>query len=86
MVASVMVLLPPSGFLTLLPGRARQEWPYRQGWRPPGQRDCNEFHRCVAPGKYLDEFRRDGKPRCAWAGTADTAFGRYHNEVWGTRT
>jgi DNA-3-methyladenine glycosylase I len=27
-----------------------------------------------------------GKPRCAWAGTEDTAFGRYHDEVWGTRT
>ena len=27
-----------------------------------------------------------GKPRCAWAGSADTAFGRYHDEVWGTRT
>jgi DNA-3-methyladenine glycosylase I len=28
----------------------------------------------------------DGKPRCAWAGLGDTAFGRYHDEVWGTRT
>jgi DNA-3-methyladenine glycosylase I len=28
----------------------------------------------------------DGKPRCAWAGYRDTAFGRYHDEVWGTRT
>ena len=28
----------------------------------------------------------DGKPRCAWAGGGDTAFGRYHDEVWGTRT
>src|ERR1700728_2791878 len=28
----------------------------------------------------------DGKPRCAWAGGDDTAFGRYHDEVWGTRT
>ena len=27
---------------------------------------------------------RDGKPRRAWAG--DTALGRYHDEVWGTRT
>src|SRR4030081_1102693 len=27
-----------------------------------------------------------GKPRCAWAGADDTAFGRYHDEVWGTRT
>src|SRR5260370_5774983 len=27
-----------------------------------------------------------GKPRCAWAGGGDTAFGRYHDEVWGTRT
>jgi len=26
-----------------------------------------------------------GKPRCAWAGTDETAFGRYHDEVWGTR-
>jgi DNA-3-methyladenine glycosylase I len=29
---------------------------------------------------------RDGKPRCAWAGTGDTALARYHDEVWGTRT
>src|SRR5947208_677966 len=28
----------------------------------------------------------DGKPRCAWAGAGDTAFGRYHDEIWGTRT
>ncbi len=28
----------------------------------------------------------DGKPRCAWAGAGDTAAGRYHDEVWGTRT
>src|SRR6478736_10532484 len=28
----------------------------------------------------------DGKPRCAWAGAGNTAFGRYHDEVWGTRT
>jgi DNA-3-methyladenine glycosylase I len=28
----------------------------------------------------------DGKPRCVWAGTGDTALGRYHDEVWGTRT
>ncbi len=27
----------------------------------------------------------DGTPRCAWAGTGDTAFGRYHDEVWGQR-
>src|SRR5712664_2659259 len=27
-----------------------------------------------------------GKPRCAWAGAGDTGFGRYHDEVWGTRT
>jgi len=26
----------------------------------------------------------DGRPRCVWAG-ADTAFVRYHDEVWGTR-
>ena len=29
---------------------------------------------------------RDGKPRCVWAGAGDTAFGRYHDEVWGTLT
>ena len=29
---------------------------------------------------------QDVKPRCAWAGTGDTALGRYHDEVWGTRT
>jgi DNA-3-methyladenine glycosylase I len=28
----------------------------------------------------------DGRPRCAWAGAGDTAFGRYHDEVWGTPT
>jgi DNA-3-methyladenine glycosylase I len=28
----------------------------------------------------------DGKPRCTWAGTGDTDLGRYHDEVWGTRT
>ena len=28
----------------------------------------------------------DGKPRCVWAGAGDTAIGRYHDEVWGTRT
>src|ERR1700752_2984191 len=28
----------------------------------------------------------DGKPRCVWAGPGDTALGRYHDEVWGTRT
>src|ERR1700749_1038427 len=29
---------------------------------------------------------QDGRPRCAWAAGADTAFLRYHDEVWGTRT
>ena len=28
----------------------------------------------------------DGKPRCAWAGAGDTAFSRYHDDVWGTPT
>ena len=28
----------------------------------------------------------DGKPRCGWAGAGDTAFGRYHDEVWGSRS
>jgi DNA-3-methyladenine glycosylase I len=28
----------------------------------------------------------DGRPRCAWAGTGNTDLGRYHDEVWGTRT
>jgi DNA-3-methyladenine glycosylase I len=28
----------------------------------------------------------DGKPRCGWAGAGDTPIGRYHDEVWGTRT
>jgi len=27
-----------------------------------------------------------GRPRCAWAGAEETAFGAYHDEVWGTRT
>jgi DNA-3-methyladenine glycosylase I len=29
---------------------------------------------------------QDGKARCSWAGAGDTALGRYHDEVWGTRT
>ncbi len=28
----------------------------------------------------------DGRARCAWAGAAETASSRYHDEVWGTRT
>jgi DNA-3-methyladenine glycosylase I len=28
----------------------------------------------------------DGRPRCAWVGSDDTAARRYHDEVWGTRT
>ena len=28
----------------------------------------------------------DGTPRCVWAGAGDSALGRYHDEVWGTRT
>src|SRR5258708_9451257 len=28
----------------------------------------------------------DGKPRCAWTGGGGTPSGRYHDEVWGTRT
>jgi DNA-3-methyladenine glycosylase I len=28
----------------------------------------------------------DGRVRCAWAGADDTAFSRYHDEVWGART
>jgi DNA-3-methyladenine glycosylase I len=28
----------------------------------------------------------DGRARCAWAGAGDTAFSRYHDEVWGVRT
>lgn len=28
----------------------------------------------------------DGQPRCAWAGAGDTPLGRYHDEVWGSRT
>src|ERR1700719_2748906 len=28
----------------------------------------------------------DGKSRCAWVGTGNTAAIRYHDEVWGTRT
>lgn len=29
---------------------------------------------------------QDGRPRCVWAGVGDTAFSRYHDEVWGRRT
>src|SRR2546430_915785 len=32
------------------------------------------------------EIGFDGKPRCSWAGAGDTPLGRYHDEVWGTRT
>jgi DNA-3-methyladenine glycosylase I len=28
----------------------------------------------------------DGKSRCVWAAAGDTPLGRYHDEVWGTRT
>jgi DNA-3-methyladenine glycosylase I len=28
----------------------------------------------------------DGKPRCVWAGAGNTDLGRYHDQVWGTRT
>jgi DNA-3-methyladenine glycosylase I len=28
----------------------------------------------------------DGNPRCAWVGSGDSALGRYHDEVWGSRT
>src|SRR5258708_13384587 len=28
----------------------------------------------------------DGRARCAWSGAGDTAFSRYHDEVWGART
>jgi DNA-3-methyladenine glycosylase I len=28
----------------------------------------------------------DGKPRCSWAGDADSPLARYHDKVWGTRT
>src|SRR5437879_1903579 len=28
----------------------------------------------------------DGRPRCSWAGADNTDLGRYHDEVWGTRT
>jgi DNA-3-methyladenine glycosylase I len=28
----------------------------------------------------------DGRARCAWVGAGETAFGRYHDEVWGVRT
>src|SRR5215831_6448448 len=35
-------------------GASEEGWPYRQGWRSFGQRDANEFHHYVAPGKYPD--------------------------------
>ena len=28
----------------------------------------------------------DGRPRCGWVGSGDTALSRYHDEVWGRRT
>ena len=47
---------------------------------------------CRPSGTLEDRMSSDviigyhGKPRCAWAGADDTAFSRYHDEVWGTRT
>src|ERR1043166_4390377 len=40
------------------------------------------------PGRMSSDviIGHDGKPRCVWAGAGDTASGRYHDEVWGTRT
>jgi DNA-3-methyladenine glycosylase I len=45
-------------------------------------------HTGALPGRTGDDLiiGYDGKPRCAWAGAGDTALGRYHDEVWGTRT
>ena len=41
-----------------------------------------------ATGRITDDviIGFDGKPRCVWAGAGDTALGRYHDEIWGTRT
>jgi DNA-3-methyladenine glycosylase I len=38
------------------------------------------LHRLSAP------TTDDGIPRCPWAGSGDTALGRYHDDVWGVRT
>jgi DNA-3-methyladenine glycosylase I len=45
-------------------------------------------HTAAPPGRAGDDLiiGHDGKPRCAWAGAGDTALGRYHDEIWGTRT
>jgi DNA-3-methyladenine glycosylase I len=42
----------------------------------------------AATGRMADDviIGYDAKPRCAWAGAGDNALGRYHDEVWGTRT
>lgn len=45
---------------------------------------ADQRHHCTMSSDVI--IGRDGKPRCAWAGAGDTAFGRYHDEVWGTRT
>jgi len=40
------------------------------------------------PGRMSEDviIGYDGKQRCSWAGAGDTALGRYHDQVWGTRT
>jgi len=51
---------------------------------------CDEaWSSCLDNQALVDEdviIGYDGRPRCAWAGGGDTAFSRYHDEVWGTRT
>ena len=51
---------------------------------------CDEaWSSCADNQALVDEdviIGYDGRPRCAWAGGGDTAFSRYHDEVWGTRT
>ena len=56
------------------------------------QRQRSESLGCGRSGTLEGRMSNDviigyhGKPRCAWAGAGDTEFGRYHDEVWGTRT
>ena len=58
-------------------------------WLPEGLRGATQFDSEFAlEGRMGNDviIGYDGTPRCAWAGATDTTLGRYHDEVWGTRT
>src|SRR6185503_20271155 len=55
---------------------------------PPGPHSPNAHSARSSRGSMSSDVVTgyDGKAPCAWAGAGDTALGRYHDEVWGTRT